>query len=161
MDIERTPLALLGRLLQIRGTYMTALFRTKDASYLYASPERHLTIRNGRALTNPIAGTMKIGDEETFQKRLEDFAFRDTKEAQELTMLLDEGTKMIAQFCPHGQIEGPFLRETGAVIHTEYRISGKVVPPTHVIDALRTTLNAPTLTGSPINRACEIITKLE
>lgn len=140
---------------------MTALFRGEDASYLYASPERHLTIRNGRAQINPIAGTMKIGDPDTFHQRLEDFALRDTKEAQELTMLLDEGTKMIAQFCPHGHIEGPFLRETGAVIHTEYRISGKVVPHTHVIDALRATLNAPTLTGSPINRACEIITRLE
>ncbi len=36
-----------------------------------------------------------------------------------------------------------------------------MVPGTHVIDALRKTLNAPTLTGSPINRACEIITRLE
>lgn len=80
---------------------MTALFRGEDASYLYASPERHLTIRNNRAQINPIAGTMKIGDPGTFHKRLEDFALRDTKEAQELTMLLDEGTKMIAQFCPH------------------------------------------------------------
>lgn len=47
------------------------------------------------------------------------------------------------------------------MIHTEYRISGRIVSGTHVIDALRKTLNAPTLTGSPINRACEIIAKLE
>lgn len=101
MDADRTPLALLSRLLQIRGTYMTALFHGEDTSYLYASPERHLTIKNNRAEINPIAGTMKIGDPDTFHQRLEDFALRDTKEAQELTMLLDEGTKMIAQFCPH------------------------------------------------------------
>lgn len=161
MDPEKTPLALLYRLLMIRGTYMTALFRTPETSYLYASPERHLTIRDGRATTNPIAGTMKIGDSETFQSRLEQFAFHNEKEAKELAMLLDEGTKIIAEFCPHGEIEGPFLRETGAVIHTEYRISGKVVSGIHVIDALRKTLNAPTLTGSPINQACEIIARLE
>lgn len=47
------------------------------------------------------------------------------------------------------------------MIHTEYEIEGKVVGSTHVIDALRKTLNAPTLTGSPINRACEIISQLE
>lgn len=47
------------------------------------------------------------------------------------------------------------------MIHTEYEIEGKVVSGTHVIDALRKTLNAPTLTGSPINRACEIIAHLE
>lgn len=46
MNPEKTPLALLYRLLMIRGTYMTALFRTSVASYLYASPERHLTIRD-------------------------------------------------------------------------------------------------------------------
>lgn len=84
---------------------MTALFQTPEASYLYASPERHLTVKNGRAIINPIAGTMKIGDSDTFHERLEAFALRDKKEAKELTMLLDEGTKMIAEFCPHGEIE--------------------------------------------------------
>lgn len=158
---ERTPLAILARLLQIRWTYMTALFRTADHAYAYASPERHLTIRNKRATINPIAGTMRIGDEESFDERLTEFLMKDKKERQELTMLLDEWTKMIARFCPHGHIEWPFLRETGAVIHTEYIIAGKVVPGTHAIDALRRTLNAPTLTGSPINEAAKIIARLE
>lgn len=84
---------------------MTALFQTEGTSYLYASPERHLTIKNGRATINPIAGTMKIGNPETFEDRLEDFALRDEKEARELAMLLDEGTKIIAEFCPHGEIK--------------------------------------------------------
>jgi phenazine biosynthesis protein phzE len=105
MNPEKTPLAMLHHLLMIRGTYMTALFRTPGASYLYASPERHLTIQDGRATTNPIAGTMKIGDPDTFQSRLEQFAFQNEKEAKELAMLLDEGTKIIAEFCPHGEIE--------------------------------------------------------
>lgn len=105
MNPEKTSLGMLHRLLMIRGTYMTALFRTSEASYLYASPERHLTIRDGRATTNPIAGTMKIGRPETFEERLEQFAFCNEKEAKELAMLLDEGTKIIAEFCPHGEIE--------------------------------------------------------
>ncbi len=105
LDPTRTPLAILARLLQIRGTAMQALFHTKDHSYAFASPERHLTIRNGRATINPIAGTMRIGDPETFTARLESFLMHDEKEREELTMLLDEGTKMIARFCPHGHIE--------------------------------------------------------
>ncbi|MCB9807193.1 chorismate-binding protein [Candidatus Peribacteria bacterium] len=105
MNPEKTSLAMLHRLLMIRGTYMTALFRTPESSYLYASPERHLTIRDGRATTNPIAGTMKIGHPETFEERLEAFALHNEKEAKELAMLLDEGTKIIAEFCPHGEIE--------------------------------------------------------
>ncbi len=35
------------------------------------------------------------------------------------------------------------------------------MPYTHVIDALRRTLNAPTLIGSPINRASEILARIE
>lgn len=35
------------------------------------------------------------------------------------------------------------------------------MPSTHAIDALRRTLNAPTLTGSPINEAAKIIARLE
>lgn len=46
-------------------------------------------------------------------------------------------------------------------MHTEYIIAGKVVSETHAIDALRRTLNAPTLTGSPINEAVKIIARLE
>lgn len=69
---------------------MTALFRTPEHAYAYASPERHLTIRNNRATINPIAGTMKIGDEESFDVRLTEFLMQDEKELQELTMLLDE-----------------------------------------------------------------------
>lgn len=84
---------------------MTALFRTPDHTYAYASPERHLTIKNNRATVNPIAGTMRIGDEETFDERLTEFIMNDEKERQELAMLLDEGTKMIADFCPHGHIK--------------------------------------------------------
>lgn len=84
---------------------MTALFQTPEHAYAYASPERHLTIRNKRATINPIAGTMKIGDEETFDYRLTEFIMKDEKERQELAMLLDEGTKMIADFCPHGHIK--------------------------------------------------------
>jgi len=161
LDTMKTPLSMLARLLQIEWTAMTALFQTPEHSYLFASPERHLTIRNSRAHINPIAGTMKIGNHETLDTRLEEFLMDDEKERRELTMLLDEGIKMIARFCPHGHIEWPYIRETGAVIHTEYAISGKVVPHTHVIDALRRTLNAPTLTGSPINRACEILSQIE
>lgn len=84
---------------------MTALFQTPEHSYLFASPERHLTIRNSRAHINPIAGTMKIGNHETLDTRLEEFLMDDEKERRELTMLLDEGIKMIARFCPHGHIE--------------------------------------------------------
>lgn len=69
---------------------MTALFRTPEHAYAYASPERHLTIKNKCATINPIAGTMKIGNEETFDDRLTEFLMKDKKERQELTMLLDE-----------------------------------------------------------------------
>jgi len=48
---------------------------------------------------------MKIGNHETLDTRLEEFLMDDEKERRELTMLLDEGIKMIARFCPHGHIE--------------------------------------------------------
>lgn len=147
------------RLLSQRGQYMTILMDAVETALVGASPERHLEIRDGKVVMNPIAGTLPKGNPEDFEERLMAF-LEDRKEINELYQVLDEELKMMAKVCPKGgKIMGPQLRETGAVIHTEYLLEGENgIRP---INALRETLYAPTLVGGPLPSASRVINQTE
>jgi|MDSW01.1.fsa_nt_gb 2-amino-4-deoxychorismate synthase len=158
-------LSLYRTILFPQGQYMTMLFcdRRKDPVHPHcligATPERHLTITQEHALMIPIAGTLRKEDQTTFEERLEKF-IHDPKEINELFQVVDEELKMMGRICPEGgTIRGPFLREIGSVIHTEYELYGnRGLEP---IDALRLTLHAPTVVGGPMESAARIIAKYE
>ena len=149
------PQAIFANIVEQRGQYMSFFIQFEGRTIMAASPERHLEIRDGKVIMNPIAGTMKKGDFATFEKRLHEF-LADPKETDELAQVLDEELKMMAVNCPRGgRVQGPYLRETGAVIHTEYLLEGESgIEP---VAALRNTLHAPTLVGSPLASASRII----
>ncbi|MBU1935046.1 chorismate-binding protein, partial [Patescibacteria group bacterium] len=154
------PLVLFRRLLLQKGQYMTFLFSDGQGHFFVgASPERQLEIRGGNVVKNPIAGTMPKGERGGFKERLIEF-LNDPKETNELSQVLDEELKMMAQICPEGgKIFGPYLRETGAVIHSEYHLVGRSSKPP--IQALKESFHAPTLVGSPLESAFRIIAKRE
>ncbi len=154
------PLILFHRLLQQQGQYITFLFSDGTGHYFVgASPERQLEIHDENVIKNPIAGTMPKESPEKFVKQLNSF-LEDQKEINELSQILDEELKIMSQICPRGgKILGPFLRESGAVVHTEYHLVGHSKKP--AIQALRISLHAPTLVGSPLESAFRIIAKRE
>jgi len=156
--------SLYARLLHQKGQYMTILFSDGgNRNFVGATPERHLEITaDGQVFMNPIAGTMPKGALEDFPERLDAF-LEDGKEINELCQVLDEELKMIARICPGGgKISGPFLRESGAVFHTEYLLAGSVESAgSDYAKMLRHTLFAPTLVGSPLKSAARIIARRE
>lgn len=156
-----TLLAAYRRIIAQKGHYMAVLFADpkEDRFILAATPERHLQVAGTQTIMTPIAGTLRKEDRETFKPRLDDF-IRDEKEINELFQVLDEEMKMMGLICPEGgKIEGPYLREVGAVVHSEYNLVGKRT--LHSIDALRETLHAPTVVGSPMESAARVIAKYE
>ncbi len=148
--------------LRQKWQYMTVLFSDGDGQYFVSlTPEQHLMITHDKVTMDPIAGTLKKWDIETFRKRLLQF-LDDTKEQNELVQVLDEELKMMEVICDDGgRIEWPFLRQNGAVVHTEYKLIGKRNPGIEPLDALRETLHAPTLVGGPIESAARLIKKYE
>jgi phenazine biosynthesis protein phzE len=154
-----TVFSLYARLLDQIGQYMTVLFSSGEQFLIGATPERHLQITGNETIMNPIAGTLRKEDRGSFPDRLRKFV-RDPKEINELFQVLDEEMKMMSLICPDGgRITGPYLREIGAVVHSEYELVGK--RGTNTIDALRRTLHAPTVLGSPMQSAARIIDKYE
>ncbi|MDD3029444.1 MAG: anthranilate synthase family protein [Alphaproteobacteria bacterium] len=162
----KTALSLYKKILMQKGQYMAVLFANlgegqtnKKQFILGATPERHLEIQGNETLMAPIAGTLRKEDRETFETRLDAF-LKDPKEVNELFQVVDEEMKIMGVICPDGgEVEGPFLREVGAVVHTEYRLVGRRGRDT--MAALRRTLHAPTVVGSPMESAARIIHKYE
>lgn len=142
--------------------YMTVLFDDGEGNaFVSLTPEQHVMITSDSVRMNPIAGTLGKWNLEDFEERLLRF-LDDSKEKNELFMVLDEELKMMEVICKGwGKIEWPFFRQNGAVIHTEYTLIGKRNPDIEPLDAFRETLHAPTLVGGPIESATRLIKQYE
>ena len=155
----RTALAFFGRLLAGElGAYWTFLIHTGDRTFVGASPERHVSLDAGTAVMNPISGTYRYPPGGPSVTGVLEF-LADTKETNELYMVLDEELKMMSRVCDDVRVVGPGLKEMAHLAHTEYRIVGRCTRD--VREILRETLFAPTVTGSPLQSACHVIAKFE
>ncbi len=156
----RTALVLFSRLL-IRevGIYWTFIVHTGTRTFVGATPERHVSLRDGTAVMNPISGTYRYPAGGATLGGVMDF-LADPKEVDELYMVVDEELKMMARVCEAGgRIIGPNLKEMARLAHTEYLIEGISSLDPRAI--LRETMFAPTVTGSPLESACRVISRHE
>lgn len=144
------------------GAYWIYLFYTGENFIIGATPERHICVYGRDVLMNPISGTFRKTDyEDAVSARQGLLTFlQDQKEIFELFMVVDEELKMMSQICSEGgQILGPFLKEMGRLVHTEYLLAGRTSRCPEEI--LKYSMFAPTVTGSPIENASNIIAKYE
>ncbi|MGK5685116.1 chorismate-binding protein [Actinoplanes sp. URMC 104] len=152
----RHALAAYRRLLTAeRGAYWTFLVHFDGRTLLGATPECQVRVRGGVATMTPISGTWRYPAGGPTAAGLRRF-LADPKEAGELLMVVDEELKTMARVCRGGgRVHGPRLRLMSRLAHTEYTVDG----PTDldVREVLRLTLPAPTVTGSPVARACRVI----
>ncbi|MYS91673.1 MULTISPECIES: phenazine-specific anthranilate synthase component I [Streptomyces] len=141
------------------GAYWTFVVHTGERTLVGATPERHITLRDGMAVMNPISGTYRYPQSGPDLPGLMDF-ISDRKETEELYMVLDEELKMMARLCERGGwVTGPHLREMTRLAHTEYFIQGAT--GRDVREILHETMFAPTVTGSPLESACRVISAYE
>jgi phenazine biosynthesis protein phzE len=156
----QTALSLFRHLLQNEvGSYWTFIIHTGDRTFVGASPELHVSLQNGIATMNPISGTYRYPQSGSTLAGIMDFLSIE-KEVDELYMVVEEELKMISHFCPEGgKLMGPYLKEMSQLAHTEYFVQGRTTHEPREI--LRATLFAPTVTGSPIENACRVISKYE
>ena len=147
-----------------RGAYWTFAVHTPGHTLVGATPERHVSVKDGRVWMNPISGTFRHPrgadpDGSVVTAAFTDFV-QDTKETEELFMVVDEEMKMMAQICSDGgRITGPLLKQMAHLTHTEYLLDGS--SEADVREVLRATMFAPTVTGSPMENACSVIRRHE
>jgi phenazine biosynthesis protein phzE len=142
-----------------RGAYWTFLVSTPGHLAVGASPEAHVSAQSGIVTMNPISGTFRHPAGGATAESLTEF-LTSTKETEELFMVVDEELKMMSAVCSDGgRITGPHLKEMSRLTHTEYVLRGRSgLDPREI---LRETMFAPTVTGSPMQNACTVITRHE
>ena len=142
-----------------RGAYWTFLVSTPGHLAVGASPEAHVSAHDGVVTMNPISGTFRHPAGGATAETLTEF-LSSTKETEELFMVVDEELKMMSAVCSDGgRITGPHLKEMSRLTHTEYMLRGQSTMDPR--DILRETMFAPTVTGSPMQNACTVITRHE
>ncbi|MGP3952519.1 anthranilate synthase family protein [Streptomyces sp. 7N604] len=141
------------------GAYWTFIVHTGARTFVGATPERHISMRDGTAVMNPISGTYRYPPSGPTLPEVLDF-LADRKETDELYMVVDEELKMMARICDAGgRVTGPYLKEMARLAHTEYFIEGHSTRDPR--EVLRETMFAPTVTGSPLESACRVIARYE
>ena len=142
-----------------RGAYWTFAIVTPGHVAVGASPEAHVSASGGVVTMNPISGTFRHPAGGSTPEALTAF-LQNTKETEELFMVVDEELKMMSAVCSDGgRITGPHLKEMSRLTHTEYMLRGRSTLDPR--DILRETMFAPTVTGSPMQNACTVIRRHE
>ncbi len=152
---------------------------TNPAPYMYlldlpsatlagASPEVMVRVEPGEAgrkLTlRPIAGTRRRGETRAEDLALERELLADPKERAEHLMLIDLGRNDVGRVAAAGSVkleESFGIERYSKVMHIVSEVSGCLDPSFSVVDALRSTFPAGTLSGAPKVRAVQIIDELE
>lgn len=143
------------------GTYWKFLFYDTQRFFIGSTPERHLSVTDGRVKMNPISGTFRKdrnwASRKAFKADLLKF-LQDEKEIDELFMVVDEELKMMARMCDRGgAIIGPLVKEMSRLIHSEYLLSGE--SDKDIFELFKDSMYAATVVGSPVENACNIIKK--
>lgn len=151
-DVEM-EMSIFRSLLRVEaGSYWTFLIHFPDHSLIGASPEMHLRrSTDGLTTMNPISGTYRYPNGGPEERSLRDF-LQNPKEQNELYMVVDEELKIMSDLCDERPwISEPHLLFMSNLAHTGYFIHGYSSLPWTA--ALRRSLVAPTVLGSPLESA--------
>ncbi|HVV67854.1 MAG TPA: anthranilate synthase component I family protein [Gammaproteobacteria bacterium] len=127
-----------------------------------ASPEKLVSVQDGKVTIAPIAGTASVTEEATeiIAQRLRD----DDKECAEHMMLVDLGRNDIGGVCIPGTVKVSDLMTALRLTHVVHLVSyvrGQLAQDFDAFDVLKAAFPAGTLSGAPKIRAMEIIDELE
>ena len=138
--------------------------KSSEFEIVGSSPEALITIKDRKALLHPIAGTRPRAQNLIEDEKLAMDLLNDEKEKAEHLMLVDLGRNDLGRFCKPGSIEVVQFMQVekySHVMHLVSTITGELNESVTVLDALKSTFPAGTLSGAPKVRAMEIIDELE
>ncbi len=158
------PGDLHARLRQTNPGPFAALAVWQDFALISSSPERLISLRDGRIETRPIAGTRPRGQGYEADGALRAELLAHPKERAEHLMLIDLERNDLGRICEAGSIEvNEFMviESYAHVHHIVSNVSGRLRADVSPGEALRAVFPGGTITGCPKVRCMEIIAELE
>ncbi|MFS0575680.1 chorismate-binding protein [Sporosarcina sp. 179-K 3D1 HS] len=163
-DFEGDPFSIYRKLRRRNPSPYMYFMEFDDHTVIGTSPESLVSVSGGTVMTNPIAGTRRRGRDEAEDLALEKELRNDPKELSEHDMLVELSKREMVDVCDPTSIEIANYMKTVRyehVMHLVSEVEGNLAPGLHALDALKATLPAGTVSGSPKRRAMELIDELE
>jgi anthranilate synthase component 1 len=136
----------------------------QDLKLIGSSPEILVSVRNGKILTKPIAGTRPIGKTPEENEKLKNELLADEKERAEHLMLVDLARNDVGRVAKAGSVKVDkfmYVENYSHVMHIVSDVSGDLREDLHPLDVLKAVFPVGTVSGAPKIRAMQIIEELE
>ena len=157
-------LAAYARIRRQNPADYAALLHWPGGAVASFSPELMLQLRGREVLTRPIKGTRPRTGIAAVDRAYEADLLASAKDAAELAMIVDLHRNDLGRVCEYGsvRVSNPRgLERHPTVVHTVADVVGRVRGDCDVLDLLRASFPAGSITGAPKLRAIEIIDELE
>ncbi len=158
------PAALYLNLRKQSSAPFAAYFGCGDTTIASFSPERFISVSDGKITTQPIKGTAPRDPDAEQDAANANWLRNSEKDKAENLMIVDLLRNDIGKSCETGSIKVPQLFELqsfDAVHHLVSTVEGQLCRDLHALDALRAAFPGGSITGAPKLRAMEIIDELE
>ncbi len=136
----------------------------RDIKLIGSSPEILVSVKDGKILTKPIAGTRPRGKTKEEDERLAKELLSDEKERAEHLMLVDLARNDVGKVVKSGTVKVDrfmYIEHYSHVMHIVSDVSGVLREDMHPLDVLKSVFPVGTVSGAPKVRAMQIIEELE
>ena len=166
LKIDETigDVAIFDRLARTNPGSFAVLAALPGFTVISSSPERLVSVRQGRIETRPIAGTRPRSDNESMDNRLACELMAHPKEQAEHIMLIDLERNDLGRICVPGSIEVNELMTLETYRHVHHIVSnirGSLREEVSPADVIRAVFPGGTITGCPKVRCMEILAEME
>jgi len=163
-DLDADPIDVYRVLRQINPSPYMYLLQNPEMSLVGCSPEPLVKVQGSHIISRPIAGTRPRGKDVHEEKRLSASLIEDPKEKAEHVMLVDLARNDLGRVVEYGTLnidEMMVLEKYSHVMHLTSQVSGTLSKGKSLVEVLRATLPAGTVSGAPKVQAMKIIDELE
>ncbi|MBE9503034.1 MAG: aminodeoxychorismate synthase component I [Proteobacteria bacterium] len=155
---------LYGKFKKANPVSFGAYLRYDDFSVISNSPERFLSLRDGRLETRPIKGTIKRVSDGVKDAALMEQLKNSAKDCAEHVMIVDLERNDLGRVCRYGSVKVDNLKiieSYSNLHHMVSTVSGQLREGMDAVDCITAAFPGGSITGAPKVRAMEIIHEVE
>jgi para-aminobenzoate synthetase component 1 len=142
----------------------SSFIRLPMSCVLSVSPERFISVKDGKVVTKPIKGTRKRSDDPVVDAQLSEALLNSEKDKAENLMIVDLLRNDLSKHCKPHSVKVPHLfalESYPAVHHMVSTVTGELKAQSTPFDLLAGAFPGGSITGAPKVRAMQIIEELE